>query len=150
MNLAIATLLTMLLAGSSDQSISESSIPVNGDLVISINNLKNTKGQIGILVFNKKEGFPSENAEALREILAPISSSTMDYTFSGLPYGEYAISIMHDENMNQRLDKNFLGIPKEGFGVSNNVVGKMGPPKFEKAVFQFQKNNQSVRIKIRY
>jgi uncharacterized protein (DUF2141 family) len=121
-----------------------------GDLVVSISNLKNTKGQVGILIFNKKEGFPAESAKATRDILIPIEGASMTYTFPNLPFGEYAVSVMHDENKNEQLDVNFFGIPREGNGVSNNVVGRMGPPSFEKAAFRFQKNNQSVGIKLRY
>ena len=122
----------------------------NGDLVVSVKNLKNTKGQIGILVFDKKEGFPGDRPKALRDILLPIEGASLEYTFEGLPYGDYAVSIMHDENKNKKLDKNLLGIPKEGNGVSNNVVNKMGPPKYEKAVFQLNQASHTIQIKVRY
>ena len=52
-----------------------------------------------------------------------------------LPYGEYAISLFVDFNGNKKLDKNFLGIPKEQYGFSNNVMGKMSPPTFDQAKF---------------
>ena len=50
--------------------------------------------------------------------------------------GKYAISIIHDENNNDKLDTNFIGIPKEGFGFSNNPRIMFGPPSFEKASFE--------------
>jgi uncharacterized protein (DUF2141 family) len=128
----------------------EKAIINKGDLIVSIKNLKSTKGQIGILIFNKEAGFPSQRSKAIHEILLPIKGKDMAYTFKDLPYGKYAISVMHDENKNREIDRNRFGIPKEGYGVSNNVVSKFGPPKFGKAAFQLQKNKQSIQISLRY
>jgi len=69
--------------------------------------------------------------------------------FTNLPAGIYAISVFHDENMNQKLDKNFVGVPKEGYGASNNPKKKMGPPTFEEANFQLN-GAQSLEIKLSY
>jgi uncharacterized protein (DUF2141 family) len=121
-----------------------------GDLVVSISNLKNQKGQVGILIFSQETGFPMESSKAIRDVLIPIQGSTLQYTFSNLPFGKYAVSVMHDENKNQEFDTNLFGMPEEGYGVSNNVVGRMGPPSFTAAAFQFQKDNQSVDIQVRY
>jgi|TARA_B110000438_G_C15691345_1_gene596912 uncharacterized protein (DUF2141 family) len=53
-----------------------------------------------------------------------------------LPHGEYAIAIFVDANGNGKMDKNFLGIPKEQYGFSNNVMGRMAAPSFEQAKFE--------------
>ena len=53
-----------------------------------------------------------------------------------VPYGEYAIAIFVDANGNGKMDKNFLGIPKEQYGFSNNVMGRMAAPSFEQAKFE--------------
>jgi uncharacterized protein (DUF2141 family) len=55
--------------------------------------------------------------------------------FPGLAPGAYAVAVYHDENGNGKMDANFLGIPKEPTGASNDAKGKMGPPKFEDARF---------------
>lgn len=70
--------------------------------------------------------------------------------FTNLPEGVYAVSVFHDENMNQKLDKNFMGIPKEGYGASNNPKKKMGPPDFEETKFQLSGQAQSLEIKLMY
>jgi uncharacterized protein (DUF2141 family) len=70
--------------------------------------------------------------------------------FTDLPAGVYAVSVFHDENMNQKLDKNFVGVPKEGYGASNNPKKKMGPPSFEEAKFQLSGTEQSLEIKLMY
>ncbi len=136
--------------GFNNQSTSNDTDAVKGDLLITVEGLKNQKGQIGILLFNKKEGFPSNKEMALKEILLPIEGNTLQYSFKNLPFGDYAVTVMHDENKNKKLDTNLLGIPKEGNGVSNNVVNKLGPPKFKKALFTLDQEQYSINIKVKY
>jgi uncharacterized protein (DUF2141 family) len=70
--------------------------------------------------------------------------------FEGIPQGTYAVSVFHDENMNGKLDKNFVGAPKEGYGASNNPKKRMGPPKFDEAKFSADQLQHSVEIKLIY
>lgn len=121
-----------------------------GSIAIKVSGLKNNKGQLGILLFTNPEGFPSEWQKSFKNVLIPISGDLATYTFTDLPYGKYAISVMHDENVNKKLDTNMFGIPKEGYGVSNNAKGTMGPPKFQDAHFLLDKSAVSVAIKLNY
>ncbi len=122
----------------------------NGNIQIKVSGLKNKSGQLGILIFTSKEGFPSDWQKAYKQILIPVTGDKAEYTFTGLPYGKYAVSVMHDENKNKKLDTNFIGIPKEGYGVSNNATGSMGPPKFEDAAFNLDRDIISTDIKVNY
>ena len=126
------------------------SILDSGNLHVEVLGLKNMKGQLGILVFENSEGFPVEHDKALRQIMIPIDQDQIKYTFDNLPFGEYAVAVMHDENLNEELDTNFLGIPKEGTGVSNNIKSKMGPPKFKDASFNLDKLDITKSIKVNY
>ena len=66
-----------------------------------------------------------------------------------LPYGEYAVTLFVDFNGNQKLDKNFLGIPKEQYGFSNNVMGRMSPPTFDQAKFTIVgPTTQNIKLRI--
>jgi uncharacterized protein (DUF2141 family) len=121
-----------------------------GSIEIKVSGLKNTKGQLGILLFSNPDGFPSDWQKSFKNILVPISGDLATYTFTDLPYGKYAISVMHDENINKKLDANMFGIPKEGYGVSNNATGTLGPPKFQDAHFMLDKSAVSVAIKLNY
>jgi len=58
--------------------------------------------------------------------------------------GRYAFKFFHDENKNEKLDVNWLEIPKEGFGFSNNPSMTFGPPSFDKTIFEL---NESIVIK---
>jgi uncharacterized protein (DUF2141 family) len=122
----------------------------SGSIHITVTGLKNTKGQLGILLFNSAQGFPSDWQQAEQQLLLPISGAAVEYTITGLNYGEYAIAVLHDENMNNQMDTNFLGIPKEGNGASNNVKGSMGPPKFKDAAFQLTSEKYLAEIKMNY
>jgi uncharacterized protein (DUF2141 family) len=86
-----------------------------------------------VAVFDSEEKFLKEvfwSSEYAPEGLGPFEVQI------NLPLsGEYAISIIHDKNRNGRLDTNFIGIPKEPFGFSNNPKIKFGPPSFSDAKF---------------
>jgi uncharacterized protein (DUF2141 family) len=72
-------------------------------------------------------------------------------SFSGLPAGNYAVVILHDENDDHKMNTNFFGIPKEGCGFSNNVMGTFGPPSFSRASFSFTGNSETqITIVARY
>ena len=65
-----------------------------------------------------------------------------------LPEGIYAIALFIDANKNMKIDKNFLGIPKEQYGFSNNAMGKLSGPSFEQAKFQVKGNSiQNIKLK---
>jgi uncharacterized protein (DUF2141 family) len=59
----------------------------------------------------------------------------MTVTIDSLPPGDYAFGIFHDENQNNEIDKNWMGIPSEGFAFSNNAMGSFGPPSYTQAKF---------------
>jgi uncharacterized protein (DUF2141 family) len=70
--------------------------------------------------------------------------------FSGVAPGDYAVSVFHDENANGTLDRNFIGMPKEGVGASNDAAGKLGPPRFEDARFSYKGGQQTLTIHLKY
>lgn len=123
----------------------------NGTLTVVITNLRNYQGMINIAIFSSAEGFPENAQLAVRKQIVQLSSGTdPKIEFNDLPYGSYAIAVFHDENENQILDKNWLGIPKEGVGFSNNPAFFTGPPSFDKAKFVLNSVKQSLTIKLKY
>ncbi|NOS91716.1 MAG: DUF2141 domain-containing protein, partial [Cyclobacteriaceae bacterium] len=65
-----------------------------------------------------------------------------EVVIDNLPAGTYGISVMHDANSNEKMDSNFIGMPKEGFGFSNNAKGSFGPPSYEKTKLDFNTSKQ--------
>lgn len=70
--------------------------------------------------------------------------------FQDIPPGTYAIAVIHDENMNGKLDSSWLGIPKEGYGFSNNAKGVVGAPLFSAASFPYDGQNVDLTISLHY
>jgi uncharacterized protein (DUF2141 family) len=120
-------------------------------LTVHVINARNTKGTIRIALFRSADGFPGDTSKALRMQGAPVDPNTLssEIVFVGIPQGVYAVMVFHDENKNGKLDKNLVGVPKEGYGASNNPEKKMRPPSFDETSLQLKKD-QSVDIKLLY
>jgi uncharacterized protein (DUF2141 family) len=117
-------------------------------LTAHVTGLHSDRGQIGCMLFASADGFPREPKKAVERTFAPILGGTGTCRFLARP-GSYAIIAMHDENGNGTMDRNFLGIPKEGFGASRGAHGAFGP-KFADARFDYIGGAQSITITIRY
>lgn len=120
----------------------------SGTITVEILGIKEIKGQISIALYNKSEDFP-ETDKSYKGVFVKVTKETVKYTFSNIPNGYYAIAVYHDSNSNNKLDKNFLGIPKEGYAFSKNVFGIIGPPSFHKAKFKLS-DTYTAKIKMKY
>ncbi len=104
---------------------------------VQVKNVKSDQGYISVALYDNAETFPSEKEEDVfmgKKIEA--SQETTTVRFKNVPAGKYAMAILHDENNNNEMDKNFLGIPKEGYCFSENAKASLGTPKFEEAEFR--------------
>jgi uncharacterized protein (DUF2141 family) len=111
-------------------------------LTIEIDGFDSDNGQLVLGVCDKKENFLKEYAYG---DVVKIKNKRATVVIKNLPSGEYAISLFHDVNSNNILDKNIFGIPSEDYGFSNNAKGTFGPPKYDDAKFSL---NKSIIIKI--
>lgn len=116
---------------------------------LSITNLPEVTGNIAILVFNESEGFPGDEKKAIRKAVLKVTGRVVLHEFEQLPPGQYAVAVIHDRNGNSKLDTNFLGIPSEGVGISNNAMNMFGPPKFQDAVFDLKNSDANLTIRLR-
>lgn len=111
---------------------------------IKVTNIKNTKGVLRVGVINKEKDFPYD---AYKGKKVPINGDSVNVQFTGLESGEYAVVAHHDENSNDKLDKNVLGIPLEGYCFSNNAKALTAPPKFKYAKFMLDKSfSQTIKM----
>ncbi len=109
--------------------------------------LRSKKGSIRLCLFSDADGYPdcTKNASASKHS-APATAPA--FVFKDLPPGDYAVSAIHDENDNQKLDKSIIGMPTEGIAFSNNAKVTFGPPKFEKVRFRVEgETAQTLRIR---
>ena len=119
-------------------------------LKVVLTGFRNNKRHASVTLFNNERAFPKSPEKSLRTVYVTVNNNKAMAVFENLQPGEYAISVYHDENNNQNMDTNFLGIPKEGVGASNNAKGHFGPPEYKDAKFYYNGNNQVIKITIMY
>lgn len=107
-----------------------------------------THGKLEIALYNKSSDFPKKYFE-FKKTIQVVSSGKVKYIFSDLPPGDYAVAVFHDENSDGECNTNFLGIPTEGYGFSNNVVPLFSAPSFGECKINLDKN-KTVSIKLIY
>jgi len=101
-----------------------------GSIEVTVKNIKDPKGTIRVGLFNNEKDFLEK---AIDGKIVKAEGAEVTVLFENLKAGDYAVSVIHDENENGELDSNFMGIPKEGFAFGNNAMGTFGPPGFKDA-----------------
>lgn len=117
---------------------------------INVEGLREVKGQLMVFVFNNADDFPTKKDHAVFSKKVPVSGASMEIIFEGVSAGTYGVAVYHDENMNDKMDRSWYGMPTEGYGASNDAKGTLGPPKFDDAKLEFNESQKSVKIIIHY
>lgn len=116
-----------------------------GDLTVEVRGTRTDKGTVQAALFDDAADFLVKPMAATK---SASSIGTVVLKFPGLTPGIYALSVFHDENGNDVLDKNLLGIPTEKFGFSRDAAGLMGPPKFDAARFTVGADSMTIVINL--
>lgn len=119
-------------------------------LEVHFTNLRNSNGQILVSLYHTKDGFPSDSKKALKNTTVRAQQNNTKLVFYDLPPGNYALACVHDENNDGKLNTNFIGLPIEGYGASNNATALMGPPKFEAAQVKVPAGLTKISIRMKY
>lgn len=144
-------ILMILLAMVAIGGLPADTAPGKARLFVHVKGLRNTEGIAGALLFRSGAGFPDTKDRAYRMSGARITGDSATILFQGLPPGDYAVSVIHDENENHTMDKNMLRMPAEGFGFSNNPATGLRLPEFQESSFHFDGNtDRHIYINIRY
>ena len=113
--------------------------------------IRNATGMMACALFNAADGFPDVQAKSFQYVYVPINSGVASCEFKDVAAGTYAVSVFHDENDNKKLDKNFVGMPLEGYGVSNNIRHMMSAPQFKESSFQVNGEvGKNIKIRMGY
>lgn len=119
-----------------------------GTLEVDVSNLRNSKGVIRACLTRDRAHFPDCKSDpaALKQT---VNTDARPLLFTGLPPGDYAVALFHDENGNGRFDT-MLGIPREGFGFSRNPVVRFGAPRFDKVSMRLGAGYTRIQVRVQY
>lgn len=104
-----------------------------GQVIVEIVGLHSDKGRVPVALYCGEAGFPGDIKKACASQVVYSKGRRARLVFDNIAAGEFAVSMFHDENANSTLDRNFLGIPKEGWGTSRDAKASFGPPKYADA-----------------
>jgi uncharacterized protein (DUF2141 family) len=135
MNLVVSVFPLLIFSAVSFSPLHQNSQKKLAAVQLTVIGLENDIGDIKVGLFNSAESFTGKTKDKFGGAIIKIQNKKAQYVFSNVPYGEYAIKLFHDENGDDEINTNFLGIPTESYGFSNNAKALFGPPSFEKAKF---------------
>lgn len=107
------------------------------DLTIDVTVSKYNKGSIFLALYNSEETYMKKGYKSAK---VAVANNKATISIKNIEKGSYAFSMFHDVNSNGKMDKNFMGIPKEPYGFSNDKKGRFGPPDYEKVTFELKKD----------
>lgn len=123
---------------------------VAAELTVVASPIRTTTGEIGCAIYSSANGFPMESSKAIKSQWIPTKGEAVRCRFTDLPSGQYAVAISLDENGNRKTDTNFLGMPREAWGVSNNVRPSLRPPTFDEAMIRIEANKSyEINVELR-
>ena len=121
-----------------------SNIHAQHSITVDITEIGELKGEIEMCLYDTEQHFMNDPVKCT---FIEVKEAKITHTFPDLPKGKYAVVIYQDLNGNRDLDTNWMRIPKEPYGFSNNPSTSFGPPSFEKASFEvLQDHKIEVRL----
>jgi len=120
-----------------------------GDLTVEVAGLRSADGNVRVALchtlhcYEEQEGF-------LKEAVVKAALPSVQVTFGGLPPGEYTVMMFHDEDADGKFDRNFLGLPQEGFGFSRDGRPVFSEPDYERVVLRIGPDGLKTRITVQY
>jgi uncharacterized protein (DUF2141 family) len=142
-NLAWAPLLGLIFSTSAKADF-------KGSLNVEIDGLRNNAGQVCISLFGSSKGFPDKSKLAIQDKCFKITETPLVIRYNNLKAGSYAVVLMHDENLNKSIDMDSLGMPREGFGFSQNPEITNRAPKFSESAFFIAGPQTDIKINMNY
>jgi uncharacterized protein (DUF2141 family) len=121
--------------------------PADGVITIHVTGLRNNKGNMVCTLCSSPDGYPGDCKHKVT-IKAAISGNESDCVFPHKAPGDYAATVFHDEDGSGKFKRNLVGIPKEGFGFSNNYRPTVRAPTWDEGKFNFPGGHKTITINI--
>lgn len=113
--------------------------------------IRNSTGVVACALFESSVGFPTDYLHSATNIMIiKVRDKQARCDFEDMPPGAYALAVVHDENMNGKLDVNWIGVPTEGYGFSNDARALLGAPSFSAASFPYDGRDLDLTISLHY
>ncbi len=144
----VALCALLVLANLPAITFAQSSCP---GIHVKIFNIRDSTGTVDCALFESPVGFPTEFLHSATNIMIiKVRNKQARCDFEDIAPGTYALALIHDENMNGELDTNWLGVPTEGYGFSNDAKALLGAPSFSAASFPYDMQNLDLTISLNY
>ena len=142
----LAGLILIVLVG----TVSSAQPPQPG-IHVEILGIRNSIGGVACALFEAPEGFPTGYLRFASNIMmVKVRATKATCDFENIAPGTYALAVIHDENRDGELQTNWMGVPKEGYGFSNDAKGLLGPSSFEAASFSYNGQSLNMTIALQY
>ncbi len=122
--------------------LAQDSTATTFNLTITITGFENDKGSAMVALINSRESWQTEGT-SFKNAIPKIEKKKVVLSFNDLPKGIYGVKVYHDANDNRKLDTNFIGIPNEAYGFSNDARGSFGPADWQDAKFEILKDTEN-------
>jgi uncharacterized protein (DUF2141 family) len=109
----------------------------HGELRVVVMGLRDNNGRVGCSLFDGPDGFPRTKAKEFRGMWTKKHANVAVCNFTDIPAGTYAVTVLDDSNSDGKMDFNLLGLPKKGYGFSNDAKATLTPPSFNEASFSY-------------
>lgn len=119
-------------------------------IVTQISNIRNDKGVCRVCLYNNAASFNDDGGTPVQCVESAVKNGISEARFEHVTPGVYAVMVFHDANSNKKMDQNFLGIPKEGYGASRNKLPFASAPGFDDNKFTVaDKTTTTLHIRLR-
>lgn len=125
-----------------------SSAALAGDIRVAVSGVAGGAGQIGCGLHASEASFPMGH-QGVRTVWVRPEGTSAICLFEDVPAGTYAVAVAHDLNGNRTADTNFLGLPREAWGVSGNARPAMRAPRFDEAAFTIAETSVTLNIEVK-
>ncbi len=121
----------------------------SAELVVNVEGLRSREGVVRLALYDKAEGFAKRGHQITSGAVTAANGQVV-YRFHELAPGNYAVTLYHDENANDKFDYTWIGLPDEGYGFSNGAKAILSAPAFRDAAIAVGDGNNDISIKLTY
>jgi uncharacterized protein (DUF2141 family) len=125
---------------------SDKGVPIR----LTVEKVRSSKGTIKAELYGSKAKKTLAKSQKLDRIRVKARQGETHLCLNAPVQGNYSVVIYHDENNNKKFDRNFIGIPKEGFGFSNNPTIRLGLPEQDEILFKVEDGKTNLLISVVY